>query len=134
MGRLLSINGANIDYADDYGYTPLHLASDSANTVLLLPEKGANMHGRTQWGLTPLHTACRSCCVFLKVLNIHVPRILLEWGADVDSQDDVGNTPLHLATEYETEVGTDMVVLEKGAILESKKKWRDSCGPCQRKK
>lgn len=52
---------ADVDYADEDGYTPLHWAVWDGYTeiVKLLLEKGANPKAENACGYTPLHWAAR---------------------------------------------------------------------------
>ena len=92
--KLLLDGGAEVDKADNAGRTPLFYAGlyNNPDVVQLLLDSGAdldravNLHS----GATRLHWAS-------KVGLLGMVRSLLEAGADVNSQDDKGETPLHWA-------------------------------------
>jgi cytohesin len=83
-------HGADIDAADEDNRTPIFYAFDSAAARLLLSHK-ARVDGRTREdGSTPLHIAAGSGA-------LDVVQLLVEAGADINSHNDVGLTPLHQA-------------------------------------
>jgi len=85
--------GANVNARDDdYGGTPLHVASawGRVDIAKLLIEKGADVNARNNGGLTPLHMA-----VYWN--HPEVAKLLLENGADPSIRDNESRTPLDLA-------------------------------------
>ena len=84
--------GADINKADDYGRTPLHVAAsaDYPEMVRFLVDNGADLHVTTKGELqTPLHFAARneaSQCV----------KILLAYGATLEVRDYKQRTPLQV--------------------------------------
>lgn len=83
-------------------------ASSGAITVRALLEAGANPNvvSNKEIGLLPLHVAAsRGCTEFA--------RLLLEAGADVNTPDPAGNTPLHLAGD----LGLARTLIERGADI-----------------
>jgi len=90
--RLLIAQGADLNWKDKDGSTPLHEAAGDGwiDVVRLLLEKGANVKATDATGQTPLHRASRwgsrdICAWFLAK------------GASVKATDSLGNTPLHAA-------------------------------------
>ena len=87
-------NSALVNKLDNYGYTPLHYASqhNHVEIVQFLLSKGASPDMQN-CGATPLHRAAFSGC-------IEVCKLLVDAGADVNAQDysfgDL-NTPCHKA-------------------------------------
>ena len=91
FGAILCL-GADINKADDYGRTPLHVAasSDYPQMVRFLIENGADFQATTKGELqTPLHFAARneaSQCI----------KILLAYGATLEVRDYKQRTPLQV--------------------------------------
>ena len=92
--ELLLDAGAEVDKADNAGQTPLFHAGlhDHQEVVQLLLDSGADLDRAVSLhpGATRLHWASR-------VGLLGMVRSLLEAGADVNIQDDKGETPLHWA-------------------------------------
>ena len=92
--KLLLDGGAEVDKADNAGQTALFRAGsgDHTEVVQLLLDSGADLDRAVSLhpGATRLHWAS-------KVGLLGMVRSLLEAGADVNSQDDKGETPLHWA-------------------------------------
>jgi len=89
--------GAEVDAQDNDQLTPLQLASRYGNVegAQLLLEHRANVHVRNK-GQTPLHQALESGLQFWGYY-LELTQVLLDYGADVNAQNDDGSTPLHLA-------------------------------------
>ena len=91
--ELVSI-GCDVNRQDNVGNTPLHLAcrSSSADVVkLLIKDRNCTVNDVVNdKGELPLHLAC-SRCFSVEAIE------LVSIGCDVNRQDNVGNTPLHLA-------------------------------------
>ena len=82
--------GANINYIDELGRTPLHRAATNghAEVCRLLLEQGTDVHATNWLGLTPLHMAAFNG-------HFEVCRLLLERGANVHAIARYDDTPLH---------------------------------------
>ncbi|KAL8670936.1 MAG: hypothetical protein Q9168_004551 [Polycauliona sp. 1 TL-2023] len=97
---ILVANGVDIDAKDCGAATALHRASWSGNSVAAehLIKRGASLWTESFIG-TPLHHAVGS---FLwdedRVLT--TINVLLQYGADINSQTSDGMTPLHVASQY----------------------------------
>jgi len=52
--------------------------------VSFLLQKGASINARSQWGRSPLHFAC----------TLDMAKLLINLGADVNAEDDDGETPI----------------------------------------
>ncbi|CAK4179769.1 unnamed protein product [Aphanomyces euteiches] len=82
--------------ADEYGTTPLHLASKIGHVVLVkeLFARGASVDLADSYGATPLHLACKKG-------HIYVVKKLLAHGYTIDTPEKVyGDYPLHWAAKY----------------------------------
>ncbi|KAJ5893983.1 ankyrin [Penicillium taxi] len=93
--RLLLVNGAKVMVTNYLGYTPLHYAAnskESVEVVRLLLDKGADANSRNLVSWTPLH--CAASCGSKEVV-----RLLLDNGADVMAITGSFATPLHAGTE-----------------------------------
>jgi len=89
-------SGVDVNFVDDFGMTPLHTAlwlSENVPIVHLLLEHGADPNAVvTASKLTPLHYAIRdhkSPITYVMLLTKH--------GANVNSVDEFGRSPLHYA-------------------------------------
>ena len=90
VAELLSC-GADPNITDTWGMSPLHYASFrcSDTSLRLLLTSKAILEVRDRYGYTPLAFAARR--------NVEGVRILLEFGADMETQDNFGRRPMHLA-------------------------------------
>ena len=108
--------GADVDKADDYGWTPLHAACEKVNfrMIKILVDHGANINNASSKdGWTPLRSAVQTCLLFIvkstisgqddaKEMTVYerhleIIKYLINHGADMNKGDDVGTTPLHAA-------------------------------------
>ncbi len=91
--RILSC-GANIEYFDNLGYSPLMVASDSGDIsmVKLLVENGADLNNGNKGGCTPLMAAALRG-------NINVVRFLIEKNCDYKAKDEDGWSAIKYAQE-----------------------------------
>jgi serine/threonine-protein phosphatase 6 regulatory ankyrin repeat subunit B len=109
--RVLLDHGVDANTRDNSNWTPLHAASQQGHreVVQVLLEYGADANSRDDSNQTPLHLASRTGHLELVQLlessaNIHVRNdegrtsseeaSVLEHGADANSRDDSGQTPL----------------------------------------
>jgi ankyrin repeat protein len=94
--RLLIKRGAHLNIIDEKGDTPLHCAAagykhdQSGLVIAILVKAGADIDIKNREGRTPLHTATA-------LNNGSEVKALLENQPMINSQDNKGNTPLHLA-------------------------------------
>jgi len=84
--------GAQVEVADEDGWTPLHFAARFNHSLIisLLVNKGANVNVQDVDGWTPLHNSCRNGrnkCV----------AVLLANDANILLPTKVGETPLHIS-------------------------------------
>ena len=122
-------HGSDINCVGDRGRTPLYYACRHLNLLVVqcLVEHGANVNAKDEWGYTPLHLASRygycphvarylveQCQADVNVRSNngssplrwasrrgYLPTVqcLVENGADTNSMDEDGKTPLHSAIE-----------------------------------
>jgi hypothetical protein len=93
MADLLRHNGAEPHVRGQVGTNPLHAAAFSGNfevVRILIEYDPANINARDEDGLTPLRWASRGH----HFNDGSILRLLLEHGADIDTQDGGGWTPL----------------------------------------
>ena len=94
-------HGADVNLQDEDGDTALHFAcnSDHASLEILscLIENGANINACTDFKITPLMMAVQNC-------HKYVVSFLIEHGANVDLQDEDGDTALHYVAYQESRV------------------------------
>lgn len=110
MVKTLVEHGANVNHANNNGFTPLSYAAETPRipgVVEFLIERGANVNRRDEQGWTAL----------LRASNCNVPshvQLLVKSGADVNLGSNNGRTPLKCASE-EGDVATVLLLLEHGA-------------------
>lgn len=116
--RFLLLNIYGIDFKDENGKTPLHMAAEDhdGKLVKLLLERGANITARDLSGRTPLHLA-------VKYESQIVIDLLLENGASVFIRDYSGKTALHTAVHYGV-TRTVSKLLREGANINAQDKDR----------
>jgi ankyrin repeat protein len=90
--ELLIEKGAKVNFINDLGSTPLHMAADKAVAEILL-KNGAEVNAKDRWGRTPLHS------VAMWKPEKEFCELLLEKGADVNVRDKDSKTPLKIAIE-----------------------------------
>lgn len=101
--------GANMNFCDQYGLTPLHVAAIKGykDVVMMLVEFGAGVECRDAEGHTPLHLAVEGG-------SIETVDVLICRGANVNAQTTKGATPLCISELMEYE-DIAKLLLEKGA-------------------
>lgn len=136
--KILVSAGANLELTKKNGYTAIMIASKKGyyNIVKILAENGAE-HKKNQcihfaakrghpnvlsillehdtpidlkcelYGMTPLHNACQYG-------QYESTALLIENGADLNSLDNVGNTPLHFAM-HSKHIDLVRILLQRGA-------------------
>ena len=98
--------GANIESEKTHSVTILHAAAMwGTNDILdlILERRWAELEGRTEEGQTAMHYAAEGddASILLQ---------LLEAGADVNAQDDMGSTPLEYALEHENKQNVKLLL------------------------
>lgn len=106
VAALLIEKGAQVNAADSKGRTPLLHAAifGHIKTAELLIKKGASLEGKDMF--SPLHAAAGRG-------NLEIVLLLINNGANVNSRDDRGETPLHHASREHAE--SVELLIKKGA-------------------
>lgn len=95
LKRLESLleSDAKVNYCDQYGLTPLHVAAIKGHrdVVMLLAEYGSDLEFQDAEGHTPLHLAVESG-------SIEMVEVLINRGAHVNAMTKNGATPLYIST------------------------------------
>lgn len=119
--------GANINAAEEYGYTPLHAAAlnDKGDFIFALVDAGAFINARNVNALTPLHLASEGSPFSWGKSNLAAIRALIAVGADLNVSDSNGDTPLHrVAFFVTTEAASAMqLLIEAGADVNTINKY-----------
>ena len=116
MIELLLVKGADIEHTDKVGRTALLKAAfgshvDVVRVLISNVHKKANIHAKDKLGCNVLHVA------LLGAIRTNIVSFLLINGADPNTQDDDGKTPLHYCAKYNK--GHDaQVLLDAGAATE----------------
>ena len=90
--RIMAELGADLNFVDDAGWAVLHWAH-GRTVVDALVEAGAKIEVRNLALLTPLAHAAKAC-------DIETVRALVDHGAEVNTSDAEGDTPLHFAAQW----------------------------------
>jgi ankyrin repeat protein len=96
VAQLLTGKGIGVNSANEYGYTPLHVAVDKVNIEivrLLLRHPDIEVNTIDNTGNTPLHLAASHGYIEIVRLLLGHPDIA------VNSTNNLGDTPLHFAAE-----------------------------------
>ena len=95
--------GANVNITNYKGQTALHCAAKAGfvEPVQILLAHGANVNARDHAGDTPLHSACKST-IKNHVRLQHVVNQLIESGADLAVENNLGRTPVQVKRRAST--------------------------------
>jgi hypothetical protein len=112
-------DGADVNCKNEFGETPLHLASENGITgvVRFLIENRANVNAKDRMGRTPLRAAFHDSSSNAAV-NFLV-NFLVREGADVNTKDNEDLTPLHAACQNGSKEAVHLLV-SIGADLHAK--------------
>lgn len=112
-------NKININFQDDDGDTPLHIAIFMANydIVKILLDNHANVNITDKWGQTPLHRLyfCLNSNNLFKILQL-----LINHKCSFDKQDKNGNTILHLSLKQIIKLNSKININLKKFLLKLK--------------
>ena len=89
-----------INSQDSQGYTPLHWAVETGNTMAVqtLLRHGANVNDISRYRRTPLHLSARQPFTrATKYVQYNIMQSLILAGADIKAKDKAGDQALHLA-------------------------------------
>jgi hypothetical protein len=103
ISNMLTERGANIYASNRYGDTPLQLALRSGPELVDWFVTGSLVYARDDAGNTPLHTA----------IQLHagtdIISLLIEKGSDINSRNNIIQTPLHAAFEANNKAAVEIL-------------------------
>jgi ankyrin repeat protein len=104
--------GANVNYKDETGHTPLLISSNSGNIELvkMLISKGADINSKELFGTTALHIASG-------LGYIEVVEFLIKNGANVNVKNRTGSSPLSSAVS-KNNIEIVKLLLANGATID----------------
>eukprot|EP01025_Chloroclados_australasicus_P032834 TRINITY_DN33361_c0_g1_i1.p1 TRINITY_DN33361_c0_g1~~TRINITY_DN33361_c0_g1_i1.p1 ORF type:complete len:540 (+),score=76.32 TRINITY_DN33361_c0_g1_i1:64-1683(+) len=120
---LLIQNGARPDALDKRQRTPLHIAAKKGklDQVKVLCEHGSMLNIHDSSGATPLHSLV-AVGVFQQITEwgssdsrLKIIDVLLQYGADINAINDMGQIPLHLVADSDLKHSLLVKLLEKGS-------------------
>ncbi|KAH0527112.1 hypothetical protein TsFJ059_002145 [Trichoderma semiorbis] len=119
--ELLLNHGANVQVTDENGNTPLHHAVQrtekkhpNRSIAAQLLNKGAKVNAVNNDGKTPFFDLIVNIGIFSSDELMLFVKLLLGYGADVQTIDKYGNTPLHLAVIF-GDLALAALLLSEGA-------------------
>ncbi|RZC41502.1 Ankyrin repeat domain containing protein [Asbolus verrucosus] len=137
--EVLINKGAQVDVTCNFLYTPLHLAVDdnSYDTCQLLLNYGASVSVVNRYGITPLNMVRNhNYAIYLLLLKYHPEPLheaafnveieaflqLLDMGYDINTANENGITPLHVAVGRPNVANLLKLSIEKGANIKARNK------------
>lgn len=137
--QMLLAHKADTDSRNGWGQAPLHLVAEPRLAQLLL-DFGADVNARDNHHATPLHSRTLNPFPYeyrrLMTWGPDTVRVLIDHGANVDVENDKGQTLLHLLSEsrsfgdgtrFQVEIDIARLLLERGANANARDK--DSATP-----
>jgi len=118
LAKLLIELGANPNVKGDDENTPLHVACGQGHlevAIFMIESGGVDLHARNSFGETPLH----------RTWDYPLAKLLIENGADHNSEDDDGNIPLQMAC-YSGSLEVAKLLIENGADTNAKDKFGET--------
>jgi len=111
MAAFLIKKGADVNYKDKNGETPLHLVAAYGKVMMaeLFIEKGANVNAACTAGWTPLHQASMKG-------KKEIAALLIKKGALINAEDSSGNTPLHCASGWGRKDVVEVLVADRAEV------------------
>nr|WP_064591338.1 ankyrin repeat domain-containing protein [Orientia tsutsugamushi] len=133
--KLLLERNANVTLQDNNGNTPLHVAArnhDFKMTEILLSHGNAIIDMQNNKGQTPLHLAStrphtyQGASALLSKESLSIAQALLTHGANVNLEDEDGNTALHCATNHFHHKEITEILLNHGANVNAQNNLGDT--------
>lgn len=97
--------GANVNWINEFSYTPLHFASinNKPEIARMLIDAGADLSVKDDSGLIALHFASWQN-------SLEIVKMLIECGSDVNALDNIDCTPLHWTTYLSNSEAAQMLI------------------------